>query len=319
MALEQPLPSVTPAQALATLERRLGKYRESGDFYNFCCPFPHPAKDTKFRFGVNLRTGNYYCFRCERKGRIDEILGARITGAERTPHKALALRTPLAPSSMPLPPFREIPLENDGGPLCKPVLAYLASRGISQITAHALGIAYGNDSSWYNMAIHPYYEDDDHTLAGWQGRVIAPSPGSPKVYTATKEQWPGAMGAKDGALYLLETVRKGDPVVVTEGPYDALSVGRVLPAVACLGSVLHAAQARRLIRREPAEIIVGFDADKPKAGRDAARLLKKEWRGPVRLVRWPKKWGELDWGAMQRFQVEEILEGPLCTQFRIGE
>lgn len=318
--------TMSPAQALAALERRLGKYRQSGAFYNFHCPFKHPephTQDTKYRFGVNLATGWYTCFRCQRKGLIEDAFGIVVKGAGGTPQARLVPRTPLnalAPSERPIEPFRVVPPEGDGGPLCKPVLAYLASRGIDQITAHALGIGYGNESPWYNQAIHPYYEDDDTTLAGWQGRVIHPAPGSPKVFTAKKEQWPSAMGAKEGALYLLECTREEEPVVITEGPYDALSVSRILPAVAVLGSVLHPAQARRLLRRKPSEIIVGFDSDKDSDARKAARLLKREWQGTVRLVRWPKDWDpDLDFGAMSSDQVREVLMAEWSGPFRVGE
>ena len=295
--------------ALDWLEKRLGRYRRAREFHNFCCPF---CDDSKYRFGVNLTTGRCYCFKCETKGSVKKVLGLNFRGRKVLATNRLAHRAKgLAPSSDPKTrPWKDLP-EPHFNPdakvttLASQVFKYLEGRGVDAVTAGFLGLGYGTQGKWAGRVIFPFYHTDGR-LAGWQGRATDDHPA--KSLTTKEEDLPGALGASTGAVYGLERIRKGAPVVVTEGPFDALSVSCVQPAVAILGSKLHPAQVRRIMREGPSEIIVAFDADKPKSALKACATIWKHSRTMPTLVRWPDDWPtDVDLGDLDAESVGTVL------------
>lgn len=302
--------TVSPREAMRLLARKLGPYHQNAEWVNFDCPFRHEKNgvnkpDTKKRLGVNLVTGWYNCHRCGRKGLVASEFGVNIEGA--VPHKKPSDRDRLATPGEGLAlPWKPCPLPPDTTTLSRPVIRYLESRGVDALTAHVLDIGYGVSGKWASATIHPFYDDDNETLRGWQARYITPG-AQPKVRTTRPEDLPGAWGAKDGALYLLECVHGDSWCMLTEGPFDALSVSRHMPAVASLGSVLHPAQAARL-RKRARGVVVGYDWDKPKAARAACKTLLKAGVKDVRLIVWPDKWPvTMDWGDLSAADVERAV------------
>lgn len=303
-------------KALLWLEKRLGRWRKGKHFHNFNCPF---CGDTKYRFGVNLVTRKCYCFRCEVRGTVKKILGLHMEAGKALPGNRLAHAAKrLAPSAEPKSrPWKELPGPGEKVPvLAEPVFAYLEGRGIDRVTAHVLGLGYGIAGKWRNRAIHPFFHNDGR-LAGWQGRAISDSM-AVKTLTTTEFDLPGCLTPDTGALYGLEGVRRGEPVVVCEGPYDALSVACVQPAVAILGSNLHPAQVRRLMKAGASEIIVGFDPDKPKAALKACATIYQHSRTIPSFVRWEDGLdGEVDFGALDSDSVAEVLTS-MVERWRLG-
>jgi hypothetical protein len=304
--------TVTPREAIRLLTKTLGRGHQNGEWVNFNCPFRHEKNgvnkpDRKRRLGINLKTGWYHCHRCGRKGLVASEFGVSIKGA--VPRRKTSDKDYLDDPGHRgvMPPFKTLPAPDQApSTLARPVLAYLATRGIDALTGHVLDIGYGTAPGWQNASIHPYYDDDNETLRGWQARYITPG-ATPKVRTAQKKDWPGAWGASDGALYMLECVQNDGWVMLTEGPFDALSVSRVMPAVASLGSVLHEAQAVRL-RDRAQGVVVGYDPDKPKTSRAACKMLRRVGVKNIRLIVWPERWpAGVDWGDLNIEDVRRAL------------
>ena len=291
--------------ALKELERRLGPCRKARQFHNFCCPF---CDDMKYRFGVNLDTGQCYCFKCEVKGPIRKVLGVNFRVKKGLPPKKL--RVNLAPPAPSVGrPWKELPDVTRPNckvsTLAKDVFKYLEGRGIDPVTAHMMGLGYGTSGKWLHRVIHPYYHANG-VLAGWQGRAI--HEGGAKTLTTTQDDFPNALGASTGAVVGLEMIRRGDEVAVCEGPYDALSVARVMPAVAILGSKLHPAQVRRMRGAGASRLIMAFDPDKPKAAYKGAAVAYRAGLPDVSVVDWDPELGtEIDFGDLTAEAVSEVL------------
>ena len=301
--------TVNVREAIRLLSRRLGKSYQNGEWVNYNCPFRHEKNgvnkpDTKKRLGINLKTGWFNCHRCGRKGLVASEFGVNIEGAIPTAGRREARVVEREEGFK--RPFKTLPLPPEVSALARSVVRYLGRRGVDHLTAHVLDIGYGTKSPWIGASIHPYYKDDNETLVGWQARYTEPGTG-PKVRTSREGDLPESWGASDGALYLLETVYADNPLLVVEGPYDALSASRVMPAVACLGSVLHPAQAHRLRRRRAGGIIVGFDWDKASAARRACKTLLRAGCEDVSIIVWPKDWDGRDWGDLSTEGVKLAL------------
>ena len=306
---------MNPDQALALLEKRLGPYRLGRDWANFCCPF---CSDIKYRFGVNLTRGNCSCWNCEKKGWVSDLFDIDFKGSTDAPTKR-RLTSVKAPPISGLDPLVWSPLPGPGEPcglLAQQAFDYLKTRDIDSVTAWALDLGYGREGPWLGTVIHPYYYDNG-MLAGWQGRYIDPGTG-PKVRTAQREDWDAVLRPQEGGLYLLDRVREGEPIVICEGPYDALSVSNVMPAVACFGSVLHPAQVRRMEKRKPSKYIIGWDPDKSVSR--AAAVLNRNSHRPVEYVSWPPNFKTLglDFGDLDVDAVAYLL-GDCCRPWKIGE
>lgn len=308
-------------------EKRLGESRHSGTgFVNFArCPWKKHRG--RFTFGVNPKTRTASCFACGRTSTMNRALGLDVDAVTHTgsvaPEWTLAQRETL-PDGAPIPFAPLPPSWNALEALAEHAVEYLEYRGVSQEYASLRGVGYGIAGRWVGYVIFPWY-DDDGKLGGWQGRVIGePQEGEPKVRTTSplrtlpngKVVGDGAFVFKttQGALGGLETVRRGSPVVLVEGPFDFLSVSRVLPAVWMQGGRLYPAQYKRLLKRGVSEIIYANDPDK--YGEALKNVRSFYGKGDVKhsLLDWGDYEG--DWAADEdgRPLTRSEVEGWLSTQ-----
>jgi hypothetical protein len=292
------------SDVLAALETRLGESRSSPTgFYNFLrCPWKKHSK--RFTFGINPKTATWSCFACGDHGSLADLgLPTRITGLGRAVDSWLLPRKPLVGGEE--LPWVRFNAAQEQELLAEKALEYLASRGISHDRAVQLGLGYGVSGKWVGYVIHPWF-DDEGNLGGWQGRLQGdPQEGMPKVHTTSpsrKLKSGKVIGDGDfvfknteGALIGLESVRAGSPVVLGEGPYDQISVSRVVPATAGMGSKYHPAQIRRVMKRKPSAVIWGYDPDKSK---DQMRDARAHFRLTGRET-YVMEWGDYlgDWAA----------------------
>lgn len=313
---------------LRTLKSRLGDFRgpTSAGYYNFArCPYADHSK--KFVFGVNPGENTTWCMGCARGGSLADLGLSGKYPKEASPRMALPpleIRQNVDPETL---PFRFVTTTGSPGTAEAAARAYLAYRGVPLDHAVARRVGYGTAGVWRGMTIHPWF-DDFGNLGGWQGRVMGnPLPGDPKCLTSVRDtedrERDGAFifSPKEGAVIGLETVQNGRPCVIVEGPYDQLSVSRVCGSVSLLGSEMHDAQATRIIKRSPSEIIVGIDPDKAGAALGIARRLLAMTFTPVKVVEWGTYSG--DWSAFKPGEpvdaafVEAVLRDH-TTRFRLG-
>lgn len=295
--------------ALTVLQGLLGKHtrRTTRGWYNFC---HKRCGDKKFRLGLNFKTGKYRCFNCGRSGEIKELVPG-LKGEIAAPPDDRP--EPPPPTDL---PWRAIRGTGDLRSLEKRAVAYLEARGVPRTHAARLGLGYGIDGPWLGRVIHPYF-DSRGELAGWQGRITYdPDEGdnTRKIRFATRRDMPKErplLQPSGGALYLIERVTQGQPVLVVEGPYDAIHAERAIQAVALFGSNCSTQQAARLLAKRPTAVYIGLDRDKsgPVWNKDAerwepdpririARTFYARSDVPVYIVEYPADF-EGDWGGYE--------------------
>lgn len=294
---------------MATLASLLGKHRKAtaAGWVNFC---HKSCGDKRFRLGVHPRKGKFRCFNCGQHGTLDDLLDGRLKGLPLGLDTVRALPRPPAKGL----PWRPLPASDSAGVLGDAALAYLARRGIPQAHAARLGLGVGVDGRWFGRVIFPYFGVDGR-LAGWQGRLTRdplPDEDIKKIIFAAKGEMPAGLTCRhpnDGMLYLIERVPVGSPVLLVEGPVDAIHGERACPAAAMFGSNFTEAQARRLLSRRPSAIYLGFDRDKsgprwnditntwePDPRPAVARMLYSRTLAPIYVVRYPDGF-DGDWGG----------------------
>ena len=309
---------------------RLGLARgpSSAGWYKFrrC---PHAKHRTPWGFGINPSSGVWHCYSCDKSGGLKDF-GVKGNVTHLASVAALAPRKPLAPSGEVDLPWTPISPEGPMATLERYAVEYLALRGVDRATAARAGMGYGWEGKYAATVVYPWF-DDDGLLAGWQARLLNydPETDRAKVITARRtREYKGRMSGdgdyimapNEGALIGLETVRAGSPVVVVEGFFDALSVARVMPAVATLGSAFHPAQFKRLIRRNPSKIIMGYDPGKEREVQRICATYFARTTIPLEFVEWGDYAG--DWAADEEDEptVRAFVEQQLTatTRFTVG-
>jgi hypothetical protein len=323
---------------LRLLTQKYGPYKgpTATGFYNFC----HPAcGDRRHRFGINVKSRRWLCWNCGKRGWLTDLVpSAELLGADVALPRPSRARAPEKKNAAGVSlPWRPITHEGPTRALEEDVLGYLEHRGVTRRRAADLRLGYGVASRWFGCVIHPWYGDHGR-LAGWQARVTGDPDVGPKVITATADDLPVAedyQAPRKGGLYLLDRIVAGTPALVAEGPYDAISALRVVPAVALLGSRLHEAQLRRLLRRRPSSIYIAVDRDKTVRWYDqqerawqppaqitmARQVLRAGYTGDVLLVEYPDDFsGDLgglpDKTPHPRGEIERLVLG--ARPFRLG-
>lgn len=238
--------------------------------------------DKRLRLGVHFTRGRFRCFNCGDSGSIADLIPGLKRGEIAPPARPKIVR--------PLPnglPWKALAATGDLTVTGEATADYLARRGVPRAHAARLGLGYGTEGRWIGRVIHPYL-DLKGDIAGWQGRLLRDPDDdetTKKTLFAKASDLPRGLTLvtpSQGALYLIDRVPKGSPVIVNEGPYDAIHAERVAPAVALFGSVMSEGQMRRLLARRPSAIYLALDRDKsgPWWNADAARWMPDP-RGPI--------------------------------------
>lgn len=116
--------------------------------------------------------------------------------------------------------------------------AYLSERGLSKDEVEEYDLHYSQSGYWKNRVIIPIY-DKHGKLIAFQGRIVNPE------YTG-KDRYL-TEGPRPLFVPWEGTARlPGAVLVLVEGPFDVISVNRVLPAAAILGSGLSVDQITQL-------------------------------------------------------------------------
>lgn len=258
-----------------------------GDEMMFKCPFCKTPAKGKYKLYVNVSKDLYNCFRCGRSGQATELVGVPVKAMEVEQRRKVPEERIYSVHEAGI----TIPLNES--PVGHPVYPYLAGRkrkwnidelsDVYQLALCTEGRRYRLGDSLFdtsNTIIIPVFLQGE--LIGWQSRLLYepddlsledchtlgwPSDGEgdferpPKYFTS-----PGLKKSK--ILFNFDLARKFPFVVVTEGPFDAMSVG--LSAVATLGKGVTQDQAR-LIKAYWNMAIVMLDPGDADA--DAKKLL----------------------------------------------
>ena len=278
-------------------------YKQHGsksDEINICCPFcvqRGHTPDTRYRLGVNIRTGQAHCFNCEWKGSGQKTLD------DLKIYINLGYTDPVEPvvvtkTSVKLP-SDFILLADEGEELCESAWKYLISRGATQpqIVRHKIG--YSTSGLYAYRIIFPVW-NRKKKLAGFVGRD----------WTGTQKlRYKNSEGEIKNTLYnahRLDVFKKsGDYVVLTEGVMDCLAVERAgYQCCALLGRALTEQQEHELRGIKNICVFLDWDDDGVKTGLETASRLSSSQRQVY--VATPKN-GKKDAGEMDDLEIKCAL------------
>jgi hypothetical protein len=247
---------------LADLERYDGGAPLArGDERRFCCPLEQCAEkpvDASHRtLCLNVESGAWTCQRCHQSGKLDDGQDAppQEQRERQRLQRAFAVQAPPAEAKKD-PSWRSlltglVPIAGTPGE------AYLSRRGIPLDLVHAAGVRFSRN--WYDREAVVYaIRDRAGALVAAQGRYLDAE--KPKTRDA---------GPKAAGVFATPGAWGADPLVLCEGPADALSLATAgYPSIALMGCAASDVVAWSCAMRT---VAVALDADD--AGDAAAAKL----------------------------------------------
>ena len=253
------------------------------------CPFC--GKDEKL--SVNPLKRVYHCWHCDNSGTLTTLLGVNVAVTGVTPKNDEVKKEQKTIYPPSFDPSQIVPLT--GLSEYNPAIAYLKGRGFDpEELDRDFAFRYCAKGRWFpnvpfdasNTLVIPIYSDNN--FIGWQARLLFnPKETSDDVlvamgYTARKENGelkrppkyltsPGLN--KKEILYNVDWAKKYDTVVVTEGVFDCIRVGR--QGVATLGKLVSDYQKKMFISLWKTVVLL-LDPD----AEDAQTSLANELRVP---------------------------------------
>ena len=252
------------------LTKMFGRYKTSsgknGREYVVDCP----ECDGKSKLYININKGAYVCFKCGYTGSSARLLGLsdRITFK---PKERKPIRTDI---QMPGELQELTHLEEDN-----PALLYLGQRGFDH---KELNDVYGVRYCYYGRSYADGLFNTTNTLVfplwmhgklvGWQARLLYDvdeltdeemgllgfKQDDDGDYITPPKYWTSPGLEKGRLLYNYDWAKANDVVVVTEGVFDSLAVGK--PGVATLGKRVSEAQIQMLINWPLVVLLLDPDA-----------------------------------------------------------
>lgn len=247
----------------------LDKAKASGDHIRCLCPFKHGDRYEEHRsFGINIFTGAWSCFSCNERGRKLEFLYTKLrVNPTRILTKMIEERhaKEVGDKSVLYAPYSKT---------YQKYIEFFQFRGVTLKTLMAFRVGYSENRSAY---VFPVMWADG-SKAGWIERPVV---GDGHYFTCPE-------GAKKPRLpFGAHLIKKRSPVVIVEGPMDAMKVSQAgFPVIAMLGNRMNKEHARMLLDMSSKFIIL---PDNDEAGN---RLLSDTIRNlnasSVKVARLPK-------------------------------
>lgn len=248
--------------------------RRKGDEYYMLCPYHSERKPS---LSVNLDSGRWHCMGCGEGGGAADLL-AELAGMSKTEARSMIrerlgrVSSVSAPVTLPEKKFSGAFLPVDD---CVGAIQYLRGRGISRKGQRMLDLRVGapNDPIWKRRIVYAI-RNGRGRIASIEGRLFSESEITPRR-PYHKE------GRASRGLLGIESVGRGDRVLVVEGWADLLSVRQIgfVRSVAMCGSDLGLERAR-MLRSVAGKAVVLYDGagDDP-ASRDRAEEAARKGLG----------------------------------------
>jgi len=252
--------------ALYRLEAVLGpgKKSSSGE-YLFHCPFCYHHK-AKLSVNMSARFGRWKCWVCEAAGHKLNSLLYKM-GVPKEERRMILGNL----EDVYVPPKERV----DEGPLMLPpeyhpiwwpvdsfeyrnALHFLKKRGLTREDIIKFQIGYCEQGPYKGRVILPSY-DSDSNLNYFVSRS----------YYVIEFKYKNPPASKNNIIFE-NMVDWSSPVVLVEGPFDAIAVRR--NGIPLLGKVLYGKLKQKLIREKPPMVYVMMDADA-----EADALLMERW------------------------------------------
>jgi DNA primase len=239
----------------------------SGEQYRTDCVF---CGDTRKRLYFSTKTDQCHCFNCEYSGnyitlvaeyegitrsqaakavvvkdRVQSIETKAKEVIKQDPYIAYIKRINAMYNS-----FKKISINSAA-------MDYLAGRQVSYEDAYYYGFREGikyEEEKFQNRIIIPFFEDE--SLVYFQGRDIT---GTQYLKALNPVRPEDVTQGKSHFVFNLDKIAPYSTIIVTEGPFDAMRVGR--NAVAINGKSISTTQISKILAKKPKEVIVMLDAD----------------------------------------------------------
>jgi len=290
--------------------------RRTGDV-SIDCPF---CGNQKKKLWVK---GNiWHCFRCEERGGVNQLFqqlnikpGQVSLSTEDLKNKVLRANRAiqigagfgnqrLVPKleAMNFPPgFRELRKDNKSR-ACQIAYRLLRSRGLGWKDCRRWNIGYDESGQYLQHLIFPVTDEHSKNITFQARRFIGNF--DPKTKNPFDD---GTTYSKTDALYGIQWMKKRDPVVLVEGPFDAIYLDKVfrlldmrMKAIALLGHAISPVQIMYLASFEPSAVFVMFDSDVQRECRETGGELANWYKCPVYIT-------ELEYGDPDDLTPEELL------------
>jgi hypothetical protein len=285
-----------PILSLADLESHDPGAPSGGSERRFKCPLCTPAGR---HLALNTTTGAWWCHRCLSYGLIRE----KWTNQSGQPGQRAARKVPrstLTPRTEPKPPELDKWAWRAFWDECEPITytpgaAYLRGRGIDDDLAYAAGIRYSDTFAVLDSEGRAWRRTEHCILFPFQdraGRVVAVNIRFIDVPSGEQKRKTVTLGPRNLGAFMPLGPLKRDPIMVVEGPIDALSLCMAgIPALALVGTAGTTWLPEACVLKN---VAIALDSDeRGEAGAERLRTLL----APVgaRMARWrpeAKDWND---------------------------
>lgn len=271
--------------------------------------------DTGRHLRINFEKDAFHCWRCGVSGQASLFSYILLGDASLSLEKAKQM---LSPRVVEEEPVREIYLLDSFSlpihDLDYPIINYLSNRGIDLSYARSLQLRRGT-GRYHDRVIVPAFDKLGNCIY-FTGRSILDT--SIRYLNPDKSN-------KNIAVLGLDKVRRGDIVLIVEGPFTAICsqikvnnswiVNKdILKVVSIFGKSISEYQARMISNASPSGILMMLDGDTDNRDRVTnERVLRRYYKGRLIVTRVP--WEKEDLASVSNALAElEICNGLLMLQ-----
>jgi hypothetical protein len=222
----------------------------------------------------------FHCFRCEERGSVKYLFrqlniapGEVGLSTEDLKRKAIRARNAMMRGgtsklnkklqNTELPAGYRLVDPANKSEACKLAFKVLAKRGLDWDDALRWEVGYGAFGEYVQHLIFPILDHRKRFITFQARRFLGNF--DPKTKNPHDD---GTTYSKTDALYGAQFMKKGNAVVLVEGPFDAIYLNKIFrllglkyTALACLGHKMSPIQIQYLSSLQPRKVIVMFDSD----------------------------------------------------------
>lgn len=243
------------------------------EFYN--CPY---HEDKNGHLGVERKKGIYHCFKCGISGKLKDL----VVPLESFRDKVEESLFPKDPEEVPKE-VTKIELPREFRPITDEVglpYRYLKHRGITDEEIYEYNMGYCSTGFFAERIIIPIYQGEK--LVYFLGRT----------YTNGNPKYLNVNAPKGGTIFKTFSGRV-DQVILCEGVFDSLNIGKYFPSISILGKEINGNEQIWSIAKSAKEVFVLLDRDAYVAGFAAMSVLNVYVKAHVMLLEGAKDPGEL--------------------------
>lgn len=186
------------------------------------------------------------------------------------------------------------PIDDNESRVCIMARQYLRRRGFTLYDIKLYRLHYCVEDRFAGMVVIPVYEKG--LLVYYAARAFVPGKHPAKLFPDNTDTQLG----KSDVVFNLDIAADSPMIVVTEGPFDAMKVGR--SGVAIFGKKLSETQRKKILATSPSEIVVMLDSDAKEDTLATAKVFNG-YHGNVSVVILEKG----DPGSMSRTAITSLL------------